>query len=213
MLLGSLRQEERLNSKKELVNCVKDLYWMGLTTSISGNHSVRFRNRWMWITPSGISRYKIHSNHLVKVHLTTNRVFGKIRPSVELNLHKNIYNNRQDVNAIVHTHSPFTIGISISSKFKHVIEEAKIVVGQPVIVSNKPSGSKDLAESVSTAFQKSVTRAVVIKNHGVVAVGKDIHQARAVVESLEEWAKILAVSEIFGGAKDYLTQTSERPMH
>lgn len=206
MLLGSLKQEERdLNSKKELVDCVKNLYWMGLTTSISGNHSVRFRNRWMWITPSGISRYKIQSNHLVKVHLRTSKVFGSIRPSIELNLHRNIYNKRQDVNAIVHTHSPFTIGVSISSKFQHVIEEAKIVVGQPVIISNKPSGSKDLAESVSAAFQKSITRAVVIKNHGVVAVGKDIHQARAVVESLEEWAKILTVSEIFGGAKDYLT--------
>jgi L-fuculose-phosphate aldolase len=195
-----------LNSKKELVECVKSLYLMGLTTSISGNHSIRFRNEWMWITPSGISRYKIHSNHLVKVHLRTNRVLGNIRPSIELNLHRNIYNRRRDVNAIVHTHSPFTIGVSVSSKkFQHVIEEAKIVVGQPVIISNKPSGSKDLAESVSAAFQKSVTRAVVIKNHGVVAVGKDIHQARAVVEALEEWAKILTISEIFGGAKYYLT--------
>jgi ribulose-5-phosphate 4-epimerase/fuculose-1-phosphate aldolase len=118
---------------------------MGLTTSISGNHSIRFRKRWMWITPSGISRYKIRSYHLVKVHLKTSKVFGNIRPSIELNLHRNIYNKRQDVNAIVHTHSPFTIGVSISSKFQHVIEEAKIVVGQPVIISNKPSGSKDLA--------------------------------------------------------------------
>jgi ribulose-5-phosphate 4-epimerase/fuculose-1-phosphate aldolase len=195
-----------LDSKKELVDCVKNLYWMGLTTSVSGNHSIRFRKGWMWITPSGISRYKMYPKHLVKVHLKTNKVFGNIRPSIELNLHRNIYNKRKDVNAIVHTHSPFTIGVSISSKkFQHVIEEDKIVVGQPVIISNKPSGSKDLAESVSCAFQKNAIRAVVIKNHGVVTVGKDIHQARAVVESLEEWAKILTVSEIFGGAKDYLT--------
>ncbi|MDQ5842531.1 MAG: class II aldolase/adducin family protein [Thermoproteota archaeon] len=178
---------------------------MGLTTSISGNHSIRFRNGWIWITPSGISRYKICSNHLVKVQLNTGKFFGNIRPSIEFNLHRNIYNKRQDVNAVVHTHSPFTIGISISSKFKQVIEEARIVVGNPVVISNKPSGSKDLAESVSAAFQKHDTRAVVIKNHGVVAVGKDIHEARAVVESLEEWAKILTVSEIFGGAKDHLT--------
>jgi ribulose-5-phosphate 4-epimerase/fuculose-1-phosphate aldolase len=127
-----------MNSKKELVECLKNLYWMGLTTSVSGNHSVRFRNRWMWITPSGISRYNIHSNHLVKVHLKTSKVFGSIRPSIELNLHRNIYNSREDVNAIVHTHSPFTIGVSISSRrFLHVIEEAKIVVGQPVIIPNK----------------------------------------------------------------------------
>lgn len=148
----------------------------------------------------------MHSDHLVKVHLETSKVFGNITPSIELNLHRNIYNKRQDVNAIVHTHSPFTIGVSISSKFQHVIEEAKIVVGQPVIIPNKPSGSKDLAETVSGAFEKEgSTRAVVIKNHGVVAIGQDIHQARAVVEALEEWAKILTVSEIFGGAKDFLS--------
>jgi ribulose-5-phosphate 4-epimerase/fuculose-1-phosphate aldolase len=160
----------------------------------------------MWITPSGLSRYKIQAKHLVKVHLRTGKAFGNVRPSIEFNLHRKIYNNRQDINAVVHTHSPFTIGVSISSKFRHVIEEAQIVVGEPVIISNKSSGSNDLAESVSLAFQKErSTRAVVIKNHGVVTIGKDIHQARAVVEALEEWAKIITISEIFGGAKDYLS--------
>ena len=125
---------------------------MDLTTSISGNHSVRFRNNWMWISPSGFSRYKIQAKHLVKVHLRTGKAFGNIRPSIEFNLHRNIYNNRHDIIAIVHTHSPFTIDVSISSKFRHVIEEAQIVVGEPVIISNKPSGSNDLAESVSLAF-------------------------------------------------------------
>jgi L-fuculose-phosphate aldolase len=179
---------------------------MGLTTSVSGNHSVRFRNNWMWITPSGLSRYKMQVNHLVKVHLKTGKPSGNIIPSIEFNLHRNIYNKRPDVNAIVHTHSPFTIGVSISSKFRHIIEEAQIVVGEPVVISNKPSGSNDLAESVSLAFQResSSVRVVVIKNHGVVAIGKDIDQARAVVEALEEWSKILTIAEIFGGARDYL---------
>jgi L-fuculose-phosphate aldolase len=195
-----------LDSKKELVRCVKNLYWMGLTTSVSGNHSVRFRNNWMWITPSGLSRYKMQANHLVKVHLKTAKPSGNTRPSIEFNLHRNIYNKRHDVNAIVHTHSPFTIGVSISSKFRHIIEEAQIVVGEPVVISNKPSGSNDLAESVSLAFQREPSvRVVVIKNHGVVAIGKDIDQARAVVEALEEWSKILTIAEIFGGAKDYLS--------
>ncbi len=148
----------------------------------------------------------MQANNLVKVHLKTGKNFGNIRPSIESNLHRNIYNKRNDVNAIVHTHSPYTIGVSISSKFRHIIEEAKIVVGEPVITPNKPSGSNDLAQSASLAFQRDdSTRAVVIKNHGVVAIGKDIHQARAVVESLEEWAKIITVTEIFGGAREYLS--------
>jgi L-fuculose-phosphate aldolase len=148
----------------------------------------------------------MQANHLVKVHLKTGKPSSNIRPSIEFNLHRNIYNKRHDVNAIVHTHSPFTIGISISSKFRHIIEEAQIVVGEPVIISNKPSGSNDLAESVSLEFQREPSvRVVVIKNHGVVAIGKDIHQARAVVEALEEWSKILSIAEIFGGARDYLS--------
>ena len=44
-------------------------------------------------------------------------------------------------------------------------------------------------------------KAVIIRNHGVVAVGTSIHQARAVIESLEEWAKILTISKIFDGPK------------
>ncbi|MGI0025143.1 MAG: class II aldolase/adducin family protein, partial [Nitrososphaera sp.] len=47
-------------------------------------------------------------------------------------------------------------------------------------------------------------RAVVVKNHGVIAGGEDMHHARAIAESLEEWAKILFVSRTFGGVKDIL---------
>jgi ribulose-5-phosphate 4-epimerase/fuculose-1-phosphate aldolase len=114
-----------------------------------------------------------------------------------------IYSSRLDINAIVHAHSPFTIGISISSEFRHVIEEAKIVVGELAVIANRPSGSIELAEAVSVEFKKDA-RAVVIKNHGVIAGGMDIHHARAIVESLEEWAKILTVARIFGGVRDYL---------
>jgi L-fuculose-phosphate aldolase len=191
-----------LDSRKELVDCVKSLYSMGLTTSVSGNHSVR-AGRSMWITPSGVPRYRMRAGDLVRVDLKTGRATGRSRPSIELGMHRSIYNVRPDVNAIVHTHSPFTIGVSISAKFRHVIEEAKIVVGDPAVIANRPSGSAELARAVSDEFRKGA-RVVVIKNHGVVAGGSDIHHARAMAESLEEWAKILTVAEVFGGASDWL---------
>jgi ribulose-5-phosphate 4-epimerase/fuculose-1-phosphate aldolase len=192
-----------LDSKQELVDCVKSLYEMGLTTSVSGNHSIRFGAKWMWLTPSGVPRYNIRAGDLVKVDLKTGKATGKVKPSIELEMHRGIYNVRSDVNAIVHTHSPFTIGVSISSEFRHVIEEAKIVVGEPSVITNRPSGSAELAKAVSGEFEKGA-QVVVIKNHGVVAGGKDVHHARAVVESLEEWAKILTVSQVFGGVRDWL---------
>lgn len=195
-----------INNKKTLLNCVKDFYRMGFTSSVSGNHSIRIQNKkWMWITPSGIPRYNLQEEDLVKVHLETGKTRGSQTPSIEWHMHVSIYKKLRKVNAIVHTHSPYTLGIAISltNQFQHIIEEAKIVVGDPIIIPNKPSGSTELANIVSEAFGQGgkKIRAVIIMNHGVVAVGNNIHQARAVVEALEEWAKILAISKIFGGPK------------
>ena len=152
----------------------------------------------MWITPSRLPRYNLKSGDLVKVNLTTGKTKGRNNPSIEWEMHLNIYNS-SNTKAIVHCHSPYTLGVCISSRFDHVIEEARIVVGNPAIIKNYPSGSKELAVNVARCFENNDIRAVIIKNHGVVAIGENIDQARAVVESLEEWAKILTVSKIFGG--------------
>ena len=190
-----------MSLKTELLNCVKTFYESGLNTAISGNQSVRAERIWMWITPSEIPRYKIKTADLVKVNLKTDEIIGKHKPSREWGMHKKIYEYKE-INAIVHCHSPYTLGISISSKFDEVLEEAKIVVGDPVIIENVPSGSVELATNVSRCFENSSVRAVIIKNHGVVAVGKNLDQARSVVESLEEWSKVLTVCRIFNKKMD-----------
>ena len=174
---------------------------MGFTSPVSGNHSIRIQDKWMWITPSSIPRYTLKEKDLVKVHLESGKTGSGSKPSIEWRMHVSIYDKLSKVNAIVHTHSPYTLAAAISiDEFQHIIEEAKIVVGNPVIIPNEPSGSLELAETVSNAFEEEV-RAVIIRNHGVVSIGNNIHQARAVIESLEEWAKIFTISKIFGGPK------------
>ena len=136
---------------------------------------------------------------------------AKLKPSIEWCMHASIYNKLSNVNAVVHTHSPYTLAVAISvNEFQHIIEEAKIVVGNPVIIPNKPSGSIELANAVLNAFEgegkkeekeEEQVRAVIIRNHGVVSIGNNLYQARAVIESLEEWAKIYTISKIFGGPK------------
>lgn len=191
------------NAASKLVQCVRELYGLGLTSSISGNHSIRFGKDLMLITPTGIPRYNLKASDLVRINLQTGDVYGNSKPTIEWQMHRDIY-RKTNASAVVHTHSPFTLGVAISSNFRHVIEEAKFVVGNPVIIKNLPSGSAKLAQEVSSIFGSSKTKAVIIRNHGVVAVGGDIDEARAIVESLEEWAKILTVAKIFGGAKHHL---------
>jgi L-fuculose-phosphate aldolase len=196
---------------------------MGHTSSVSGNQSIRIPGKKsMWITPSGVPRYNLKKKDLVKVGLENGTILGggggggskisdknssnRLKPSIEWRMHASIYNKLLKVNAIVHTHSPYTIAIAISvNDFQHIIEEAKIIVGNPILLSNSPSGSIDLADAVSKAFEEhKEARAVIIRNHGVVSIGNGVYQARAVIESLEEWAKILTISKIFDGPKNLL---------
>jgi L-fuculose-phosphate aldolase len=158
----------------------------------------------MLITPSAVPRYNLKVSHLVRVDLQNAIIYGRIKPSIEWQMHRGIYNTNSVVGAIVHTHSPFTLGVAISSSFRQVIEEAKLVLGPPSIIKNYPSGSIQLAREVAGIFGRTKSKAVIIRNHGVVGIGRNIDDARAVVESLEEWSKILTVSEIFGGPKYYL---------
>jgi rhamnose utilization protein RhaD (predicted bifunctional aldolase and dehydrogenase) len=61
------------------------------------------------------------------------------------------------------------------------------MVGNPIILPNSPSGSIDLAEVVSNAFDEDKNaRAVIIRYHGVISIGNNICQAGAVIEPLEE---------------------------
>jgi L-fuculose-phosphate aldolase len=188
--------------KDEIIACVRGLYAAGLTTSVSGNQSARV-GKYMWITPSGIPRDLMHARHLVKVDIRTGKILCKGTPSREEEMHRKIYTNASKVKAIVHTHSPFTLAVSLSSKFIHVIEEAKLIVGKPAVIDNLPSGSGALADAVAHRFRIGA-RAVVVRNHGVVAGGQNIYAARAIVEALEEWSKVLVLSKVLGGPKHSL---------
>lgn len=73
-----------------------------------------------------------YERDLVKVHLQTGRTTSdstsatttnaKQRSSIEWGIHAYIYNKLSNVNAVVHTHSPYTLAIAISvNEFEHII--------------------------------------------------------------------------------------------
>lgn len=191
--------------KKKLIQCTRDFYRMGLNSSISGNQSIRKDKNWMWITPSGIPRYDLTRHHLVKVNLRDGSYSGSLKPSVEWQLHSDIYMNMEKINSVLHTHSPYSLSIAISSEFLPVLEEAEVVLGEiPSIIPNKPSGSNELAKEVLKVISKNKSNVVIILNHGIISIGETLEQARIKIESLEEWSKILAISRLFGGPRHFL---------
>lgn len=93
----------------------------GLASRTWGNISIRKDSKSFYVTPSGISYRKLSSDDMVEVDIQSGCYENKKNPSSEMHMHRLIYMNHPDVDAILHTHQP--LASAISSTIPHIMEE------------------------------------------------------------------------------------------
>ena len=184
--------------RNKLVTVARKVAQAGLVAGTWGNISARLDDKKVLITPSGISKEVLKPEDLLVVDLEGNVVKGNLKPSMETPMHTKIYAMRQDVNAVVHTHSPYATAFAIAGKPLPVLTvDFASVIGHEVPVTKyvRP-GTKELAEEVVKTLGNRT--AVLIKNHGVVAVGDTLDEAFSVALLIEEQAKMYIFARILG---------------
>lgn len=184
--------------KKSMVIVMRNLYRRGLISVLSGNISVRIPNTdHIWITPSGIYKAKIRAQDLVKIDLNGNIIEGCYKPSIEWRMHVAVYKVRSDVSAIVHTHNPYVLILDllgIDMDLSLLIESRHHVKGLAYIPEIEP-GSEMLAKYVAEKASTGID-ILILKRHGVVTLGRDIYEAQALTEILEDLAKVQLYTSI-----------------
>lgn len=185
--------------KREICRIMRRLFSRGLISSIGGNISARLpQASEFWITPSGVFKGGLKPGDLVKVGLDGKVLSGMLKPSIETPLHVTIYRRREDVNAIVHSHNPITTALAIAGvEIKPVTAEAAAVLNDIRVVPWAPPGSEELANLVGERIVGA--KALVLMNHGVIGVGRNLLEAEAIVEILEEISTITFVSSMLTG--------------
>ncbi len=176
---------------KELVDVSHYIYKKGLVPGKSGNISCRFYEEGkskVAITRSGISKRNVESDDIIIIDMDGNLLEGDKKPSMETFLHLGVYNERNNINGIVHSHSPFATGFSMSNKKLKRLEGFG-PIENPCIpyVKYSPPGSEELAKD--TALMMRGEDAVILKNHGVVAAGVNLDEAALLAEFIEDIAK------------------------
>lgn len=172
-------------------------YIKGLNPVIGGNISARLDDETILITPSGMPKHLVRPANIVKMKLD-GTVIGPGKPSSEWRMHVEIYKVRDDVRAIIHAHPPAILTLSLSGlKVDSSLVEVQVYVGDviPEVPTYAP-GSQELAEAVSRVFRARNVKVVILRNHGVVAVGSNIFEAFNRVEVLEQAAWITIMSHI-----------------
>lgn len=176
---------------EEILRVARALDDAGLMPNKSGNVSCR-TPRGFLITPSGVPYRELDAAQLVDVDPAPAAGAGPEwpagrRPSSEWQLHAAIYARRSEVAAIVHTHSPRATALACAGRdlppFHYMIALAG---GTVRCMPYATFGTETLAESAVRGLWRR--RAVLLANHGVVAVGASLARATAVALEVENLA-------------------------
>ncbi len=173
----------------EVAGFMQRLYRQRLTTTSGGNISVRCGEN-ILITPSGTDKGLLKPEEIGIMDMT-GRVVGKsFKPSIESEIHLEIYRRRVEVNAIVHAHpvaaSAFAASTALLKTSYHA--EAEAILGAIGYADYCCPGSPELAEKV--AAEVCNYNCILMRNHGALCVGDRLLQAFDRLEVLETTAQI-----------------------
>ena len=119
-----------------------------------------------------------------------------------MKLHLKIYEQREDVGAVVHAHPPYatTFAVAHIPLDSYLLPEAVYALGAvPVIPYAQPS-TQELADGLVPYLQDY--DAFLLENHGTVTVGADLIRAWYKTETLEYNAKITYMARLLGRSKE-----------
>jgi L-fuculose-phosphate aldolase len=183
----------------EIIDVSKEIYEKGLVSGKSGNISARFGSL-IAITPTLKSLSDLCEEDIVLVDMDGN-VLTKGKPSSEVNMHLEIYKKRSDVNAIVHTHSPYATGFAFSNKkLKRLEGFGPIVTPYLQSIEYEKPGSNELAKSAGEGLGSEDV--LILKNHGVICVADSLKEAMLLAVFVEETAKTQFITLMLNSAED-----------
>ncbi len=193
--------------RREICEIYTLIYKRGLISGGDGNVSVRVSGTdRILVTPKGVHKGMLRPDELSLVALDGGHVSGPL-PSSELVLHLEVYRKREDVNAIIHAHPPWTTALYVAGKAvdrPFILSEAEMVLGRVGVVPYLPPGSTALATHTSNVLEEA--KVCVLLNHGAISCGKDLMEAFMLMESLENCAKITVFTHLLGGPQGMVSQ-------
>jgi len=171
--------------REQVIECSLKLLSEGLTNGTAGNVSIFNREKGLVaISPTGVNYSELTPEMISVVDLNGKLIEG-LKPSSELEMHMILYRNREDVNAVIHTHPVYTTVLACLREDLPAIDYMIAVTGATKVrcAEYASYGTKELAENAYKAMGSSL--AVILANHGLTTAGKDIANAFNITVQVE----------------------------
>jgi L-fuculose-phosphate aldolase len=192
-------------ARREIVEVCNRMEAMNLVHASSGNVSVRLpkdaEGRDLFaMTPSGVHYRVLRPEQVLIVDADANIIDGDgvCKPSSERKVHFAAYAARADVGAVIHSHSVYASALAAAGQeLPPIIDEMIVCIGGAVACA--PYGMPATPQLAESAIElMGLRQAVLMRNHGVVGVGRDLEEALNVVDMVERTAQIYLLARLLG---------------
>lgn len=193
---------DELGIRREMCEIGKMAFANGYVAANDGNFSVKLSANEFLCTPTGVSKGLMTPDMICRVGAdgTLLEKNGGYRPSSEIKMHLRVYERREDVFAVVHTHSPYATAFAASRKAinQPIMTEAVVLLGCVPLAGYATPGTDEVPDSIEEFLP--FFDSVLLSNHGVLTWGKDLTDAWYKTESAEHYARVTATSALLGGS-------------
>lgn len=199
-----------VQERERLLAAGRELLQAGLVEGTSGNLSMRLSDGSVLMTPTSVEYPTMTAEDLVVLDTSGEVIEGTRQPTTESALHLACFELHPDISAVIHCHAKYATMFAVTRQpIPCVIEEFDIYVGGEVpVAAYQLTGSDELAHEV--ARHLADRSAVLMANHGLLTVGKDLEQAAAVARLVERTAEIVWGARQLGDLVPLPDETLER---
>ncbi len=190
--------------KEQICEIGKRIYMNGFVAANDGNITVKISKDELIATPTGVSKGFMTPEMLIKVNLKGEVLdaASSYKPSSELKMHLRVYQDRPDVNAVVHAHPPYATGFAVAGipLDRPISAEAVVTLGAVPLAEFGLPSTNEVPEAIAKYLPNY--DAMLLANHGALSYGADLLNAYYKMESLEFYAKLTFISTQLGGPKE-----------
>ncbi len=186
--MSSEMKNDGIELREAIIATARAMNAAGINRGTSGNVSARIAGGFL-VTPSGLPYAHTTAADIVMVG-DDGTSTGRRRPSTEWRFHRDIYVQRAEVQAIVHTHSPFATTLACLDRgipaFHYMIDVAG---GSDIRCAPYATfGTQELSDHALAALE--ARRACLLSHHGMIAIGNDLEAALALAVEVESLAEM-----------------------
>lgn len=165
----------QIDLREGIVAAVRALTAHNLNRGTAGNVSVRW-NEGFLVTPTGLGSDEMQPGDIVPMAMDGSWQ-GTRKPSSEWRFHRDLYAARPEAGAVVHAHAPFATALACLRAdippFHYMI--ARFGGSTVRCAAYATFGTQALSDAALAALDGRC--ACLLANHGMLAFGRDLHQA------------------------------------